>query len=119
MLNKSKLCKKYINALGREVTIIKSNGSEDKLLAVVQSIWRGGRERYEKHNTEIGLNLDDYYSFICSNDYDITNLTENDIVYFENKKYHFVHTEPIVVGGVIQYYTGTIKREWEAKDVFI
>lgn len=118
MLNKSKLFEKYITALGRAVSVIKVDGSEDKILAVVQSFWRGGKARYKKQQSRIGMDLEDFFTYIGPPSYDITSLTEDDIVVFDNKEFCFVNIEPIRIGNEILYYTGTLKRVWRGNNVF-
>lgn len=110
---------KYLNALGQTVSIKNQNGGEGDILAIVQSFWNGGKSRYAKRLHKIGLTVDDYYSLICSADYNISSLNENDIAEFDNKKFRIVHTETVRVGNEIQYYSATLKRIWEEEDAFI
>lgn len=119
MLDKSKICKKYIEALGREITIQKKDGTEDKILGVAQSFWRGGKARYEKHHSPIGQTAEDYFCLICPPSYELTKLTEDDIAELDDKKFCFVNTQAIRVGSKVQFYVGTLKRVWEAENVFI
>lgn len=99
--------------LGRELIIKRKDSGEDKLLAIVQSFWRSGKSRYRKQHSPIGLTMDDYYCYIGFPKYDITQLTDDDIVIFDNKSFCFVNAEPVRVNNKIQYYYGTLKRIWE------
>lgn len=119
MLNKSKICNKYIQALGSAITISKKDGTEDIILGVAQSFWHGGKARYEKHQHPIGITSDDYFCLICPPSYDITKLSEDDIVSFDKKHFSFVNAHAVKVGDKVQFYVGTLKRIWEAENVFI
>lgn len=110
---------KYLNRLGQTVSIKNKNGGEDDILAIVQSFWNSGKSRYAKRLSKIGVTVDDYYSLICSADYNISEYAEGDIAKFDGKKFRIVHTETVRVGNEIQYYSATLKRIWEEEDAFI
>lgn len=118
MLDKSKTIEKYINTVGRVVRILRKDGCEDEILAVVHSFWTSGKSRYRKQQHPIGETVDDYYSIVAPPSYDITRLCDDDTVVIDDKRFVVVNQEAIRLGRIVQYYTATLKRVWEDCDAF-
>lgn len=103
----------YLRKLGRPVIVKKSDGSEVEIFAVVEQTWRKNKTKFEDVSSIIGRVGNDYFEFFGPASCDITTLTKDDLIIFDKKKYCFVKSDRVVVGGFIQYYTGVLKRVWE------
>lgn len=114
MLDNSKICEKYLRILGRKLTIVMADGSEDIVFAAVQPIWKKNKTKFESNHSEIGLNFAEFYNYIGPSSLDITALKEDDYVIYNGNKYFFVRVYPIEADGKIQFYSGILKRVWES-----
>lgn len=109
----SRVVEHYLNKLGRPITVKKSDNSEDSFFAVIEQTWKKNKSKFEDSSSMIGRADNEYYEYFGPADYDITELTKNDYVISDGRKYFFVKTEKVVVGGFVQYYTGILKRIFE------
>lgn len=105
--------KQYANLLGKTCTVIFENGDEVRVKAFISSVWHRNKSRFEGAFSQIGEVGTDYSIYIGPSDFDITVLSRDDIVISGSKKYCFVRAEAFVVGDVVQYYTGVLKRIYE------
>lgn len=109
MLNKRLLCEKYINNLGRDLVVIRKDGREEQLSAVLQPIWDKNKSNFRQTQYPIGKNIYDYYHYIGPASCDITKLCEEDYIFCEGNKYCLIKAEPIYVGKNIHFYTGILQ----------
>ena len=112
IINKASAIEKYLKRLGRSVTII-NNEKETELFAVIEQTWKRNKSRFEKSVSPIGRYYNGYYIYYGPSSFDITELGEEDYALIDGKKYYFVQSECVKVGGVIQYYRGVLKKEQE------
>lgn len=116
MLDKSTVIEKYLGLLGKQMSIIKNNGGEDSVLAVVTQTWKKNKTQFENKSYEIGRSYNAYYSYIGPASCDITALCEDDYLVCDGVRYYFVRTDKIKIGDRIQFYTGILKKVWESDD---
>jgi hypothetical protein len=109
-IDKSEVCKKYLKKVGKTVRVVREDGSEDTILAVIGQVWKKNKSRFENLSSKIGLYYKDYYTYIGPYDCDITALTENDYLECNGKKYFVIRSEAVIVGDKVQYYDGVLKR---------
>lgn len=110
MLEREKICNRYINQVGRSVTVKRRNGGEDSLSAVLQPIWKISGAYYKVIQAQVGKCLDDYYRYIGPPEYDVTELCEDDEVIYAGEKFYFIRTEPVMLRDRVLYYTGTLRK---------
>ncbi len=116
MIDKSVICKRYLEKIGQEVCIVRADGSEERFFAAVQQTWRKNKTRFEDSSTIIGRVYNDYYMYIGPADVDITVLGENDYLVCNSSKYIFVRSEKVFISSKIQFCTGMLKKIREDKD---
>lgn len=109
-IDKSKICRKYFDKLGRTVKLVKADGSEEQFLAVIWQTWNKNKSKFEDLSSKIGLYYNDYYTYIGPSDYDITALSKNDYIECGASRYFFVRSEAVSTGDVVQYYSGILKK---------
>ena len=119
MIDKSSLCKRYFNLLGKEMSLVKSDGGRDTVFAVVNQTWRKNKSRFENNATAAVFYYNDYYTYFGPSDFDIYNIKDNDYLMFDGVKYEFVRRERVIIGGRIQFYTGILKRIADYKSVSV
>lgn len=102
-----------INRLGRECVIDFSSGDRATVFAMVQPIWRKSKNRFEGSYTKLGELVSDYCMYIGPSDFDITKLRKNDTVYVDDRAYYFEKADKCIVGGMVQYCNGVLKRVYE------
>lgn len=116
MIDKSSLCKRYFKLLGKEMSLVKSDGGRDTVFAVVNQTWRKNKSRFENNATAAGFYYNDYYTYFGPSDFDIYNIKGNDYLMFDGVKYEFIRRERVIIGGRVQFYTGILKRIAEEDD---
>lgn len=120
MLDKGRICEKYLKILGKGITVISEDGGEHNVFAVLQQMWSKNKTKFEDSYYEIGTNFNDYYNYIGPASCDITAIGKGGYVLCDGDKYVFVRTTAIKIGKNIQFYSGVLKRVWEGDyDVFI
>lgn len=115
-INKALLIKSCINRVGRMCYVVRSNGKEDSVTAVLQPVWKRTKSRFEGVFYPSGEVKNDYSIYIGPADYDITELDKNDTLICDDKKYYFERGERVVVGDNVQYFTGVLKQVYEEDD---
>lgn len=119
MIDKSSLFKRYFKLLGKEMSLVKSDGGRDTVFAVVNQIWRKNKSLFESNATAAGFYYNDYYTYFGPSDFDIYNIKGDDYLTFDGVKYEFIRREKVIVGGKVQFYTGILKRiAEEGENVF-
>jgi hypothetical protein len=119
-IDKSEICKTYFKKIGKEVKIVKADGSEDNIFAVIGQLWQKNKSEFEELSSKIGRYYNDYYTYLGAYDIDITKFTDDDFIVDNDVKYYFVKADSVKVGNIVQYYTGILKKVNEESDnVFI
>lgn len=113
MIDKNRICNKYLKKIGKSISFVNSDGSEEKYFAVIEQTWRKNKSKFEDNSYKLGRHYNDYYVYIGSADFDITVLTNDDYIICDNEKFYFVKKEKVTVGGRIQFYTGILKKIYE------
>lgn len=118
MIDKGRIIKKYLTLLGKDVSIVKSDGSTLHLRAVIEQTWRRNKSRFEELSSKIGRYYNDYYFYYGPYDVDISNVSKDDYFLSDGVKYELVRYERVIVDSKIQFYTAVLKKILEAEDVF-
>lgn len=114
----SSMIEKKLKTVGQPVKFIKSDGSEEEIFAVIESMYKRNKSKFEDNATKTGRNYNDYYIYIGPSSYDIFELGNRDYLLAGNDKYEIIKPEKIIAGGVIQSYRAIIKKIREDEDVF-
>lgn len=118
MIDKSRIIKKYLSLLGKDVSIVKSDGSTANCRAVIEQTWRRNKSRFEDLSSKIGKYYNDYYFYYGPYDMDISDMSKRDYMFSDGIKYELVRYERVIVDSKIQFYTAVLKKILEAEDVF-
>lgn len=113
MIDKSIICRRYLKKLGKCISFVNADGSEEEHFAVIEQTWRKNKSKFEDSSYKLGRNYNDYYAYIGSADFDVTVLTNDDYIICDNEKYYFIKTQKVIVGGNVQFYTGILKKIFE------
>ncbi len=115
-MNKAKLIKKGLEKTGRQVTLEDAGWSSVPFYAVIKQKWKSYKSDFEFNETEIGRVSADYCIYIGPYDHDITALSDNAVLCVDGRKYMFKKKETEKLGGETVYYSGIVRRIWEAED---
>lgn len=111
-INISKTISDNIARYGRKC-VVASSGGEATIVAMIQPIWRRSKNKFEGSYSKIGELISDYCMYIGPSDFDITALSKSDTLYVDDRAYFFEKADKFVVGGVVQYCNGVLKRIYE------
>lgn len=112
-INMSGIISANLSRLGRECKVVPSSGEGTTIVAMIQPIWRRTKSRFEGTYSKIGELVTDYCMYIGPSDFDITELTKQDTIYVDDGAYYFEKADKCVIGGVVQYCNGVLKRIYE------
>ena len=113
MLDKSRICEKYLKILGKGMRIIYGDGSEDSVFAILQQLWSKNKTKFEDNQFEVGKSFNEYYTYIGPASCNVSLINENGYIICDGIKYALVRSNPIKVGRHIQFYSAVFKRIWE------
>lgn len=118
MIDKGKIIKKYLSMLGKDVSIVKNDGSTVKFRAVIEQTWRRNKSRFEDVSSKIGQYYNDYYFYYGPYDIDISETGTDEYLLSDGIKYELIRYERVIIDTEIQFYTAVLKKILEAEDVF-
>lgn len=116
-MDKSKLIEKYLQLIGRPVTV-HVNGEEKTVRAVIEETWRRNKSHFEDVSSKLGEYYDDYYHYIGPAGFDIRALGKEDTVEIDGALFFFLRSEAVVTGETVQYYRGVLKKAEGENDAF-
>ena len=102
--------KKYLNMVGRDATVIKANGGEDKFFAVVEQTWKRNKTNFTDRAMIPGRVYNEYCEILCPYDINLKQYGKNDTFLIEGEYYELCRAEQVVAFGEIQFYRGIIKK---------
>jgi len=112
--------KKYLNTVGREATVVCSDGGEDTFFAVVEQTWKRNKTNFDDRKTRAGKVYNECCEILCPYDINLMSYSKNDIFIIDGEKYILCRREAVNALGKIQFYRGIIKKIREADvNVFI
>ncbi|MBR0412099.1 MAG: hypothetical protein IJI47_00835 [Eubacterium sp.] len=112
--------KKYLNMVGREATVIRANGGEDKFFAVVEQTWKRNKTNFEDRAVKPGRIYNEYCEILCPFDINLKQYGKGDTFVIEGEKYELCRAEQVTAYGNIQFYRGIIKKIREVdENVFV
>lgn len=118
MIDKSRIIKKYLSLLGKDVSIVNADGSTVNCRAVIEQTWRRNKSLFEDVSSKIGKHYNDYYFYYGPYDVDVSGVTKEDYILSDGIKYELVRYERVIIDSRIQFYTAVLKKILEAEDVF-
>ncbi len=108
--------KKQITLLGKSCAVVMKNGDTTSVTAIIDPVWPRSKSRFEGIYTELGELTTDYSIYIGPCDFDITRLGRNDTVIYDNREYYFVRADKCIVGDIVQFCTGVLKRVYKGDE---
>lgn len=110
MIDKRNICSKYLEIVGRPICYVDKNAREIEFYGVIQPTWRRNKTRFDDTKTKIGRVRNDYYMYLGPSNIDIYALPEEKIFFCDGEGYEFVKKEKVVIGGVLQFYSGVLHK---------
>lgn len=107
------IIEKQLKRLGKPIVLCR-NGQCSTVTAVTEAAWKRNQHHFEDNETRAGKYYQEYYHYIGPASYDVTTLQNNDYALMEGKKYRFIKSEGVYVGGNLLYYRAVIKKMEEA-----
>ena len=117
-IDKSTLIQKYIRLLGNAITVIKTDGSELRDRAILQSSSTRRPVLAEAHAGHAGRYDSHRWDYIGQPSLDITVLTAQDTLLCRGERFFFIQAEAVAVNDTVQYYRGVLRKAEEESDVF-
>ena len=114
----TQLIKKNLKFIGIPFTVTDGEKKTESF-AVIMKNQRKNRLKFESNSSKIGRYFKDYYYYTGPYDVNIKEFSDDAVLSAMGEKFIFVQKEAVVTGGVIQYYTGVLKRIEEDENAFV
>lgn len=116
-MKSSFIIKNQLKKIGNQIYLTDGEWISSPFSAYIYPLWRKKSSAFELAYTETGIESKEYYLYIGPCDHDITALSDDAEVIYNDCRFCFLRRDAVKISDETVYYTGILKKIKEGEYV--